>query len=293
MPADYGTVGAKRLPWSWATERLGPATVYWLATLRPDGAPHVRPVDGTWVDNALFVGGSPEAGWIRNLANDGRVTVHLPDAQGVVILEGEARQVVPDEALAERLAVAARKYESMYGPSSAVVLRRQAGLGDPARTGTGMGAIPDRRDALGVRVGCNVRLLRRAGDRQRARATRRALRSVPTRAAGRGDGQRAPMEPARRPGSVPRPCPLLPAKRPSASRAWLAALDRPPFWRSRAAGRGSRSSHPGLTLATASALFCHDATSDHRRRVRATRRAVSTVDGRNGARVIRAGLSIP
>jgi Pyridoxamine 5'-phosphate oxidase len=119
MPKDYGTVGAKRLPWSWASERLGPAIVYWLATLRPDGAPHVRPVDGTWVDNALFVGGSPEAGWIRNLSNDGRVTVHLPDAHGVVILEGEARQVVPDEDLAERLAAAARKYESMYGPSSA------------------------------------------------------------------------------------------------------------------------------------------------------------------------------
>jgi Pyridoxamine 5'-phosphate oxidase len=119
MPADYGAVGPKRLPWSWATERLGPAMVYWLATVRPDGSPRARPVDGTWVDNALFVGGSPKAGWIRDLSNDGRVSVHLPDVRGVVIVEGMARQVIPDEGLAERLAAAARKYEAMYGESTA------------------------------------------------------------------------------------------------------------------------------------------------------------------------------
>jgi hypothetical protein len=123
MPKAYGRVGTERLPWSWATERLAPAPVYWLTTVRPDLSPHVRPVDGTWVDNALFVGGSRDAGWIRNLAKDGRVSVHLPDVRGVVILEGEARQVVPDAGLAERLAAASRKYEALYGatPASSVV----------------------------------------------------------------------------------------------------------------------------------------------------------------------------
>ena len=118
MPSEYGAVGSKRLSWRWASERLVPAMVYWLTTVRPDGAPHVRPVDGTWVDNALFVGGSSQAGWIRNLAHDARTTVSLPDVRAVVIVEGEARQVVPDARLAERLAAAARKYESMYGPAS-------------------------------------------------------------------------------------------------------------------------------------------------------------------------------
>jgi hypothetical protein len=119
MPSDYGTVGTKRLPWSWASERLVPAMVYWLTTIRADGAPHVRPVDGMWVDNALFVGGSTQAAWVRNLARDGRATVSLPDVRTVVILEGEARQVTPDPRLADRLAAAAKKYESMYGPASA------------------------------------------------------------------------------------------------------------------------------------------------------------------------------
>ena len=118
IPRDYGTVGAKRLPWTWAHQRLVSAMVYWLTTVRPDGSPHVRPVDGNWVDDALFVGGSPKAGWIRNLAGDGRATIHLPDVQGVVIIEGAARQVVPDERLADRLATGAKKYEPMYGPAS-------------------------------------------------------------------------------------------------------------------------------------------------------------------------------
>ena len=118
MPGEYGAVGTKRLPWSWAHERLVSAMVYWLATVRTDGAPHVRPVDGSWVDSALFVGGSSEAGWIRNLVRDGRATIHLPDVKGVVIVEGAAREVVPDERLADRLAAGARKYEAMYGPTS-------------------------------------------------------------------------------------------------------------------------------------------------------------------------------
>jgi hypothetical protein len=119
VPSEYGMVGATRLPWGWASERLVPAMVYWLTTVRADGAPHVRPVDGTWVDNALFVGGSDEATWVRNLGQDGRATVSLPDVREVVILEGAGRLVTPDQPLAERLAAAASKYASMYGPASA------------------------------------------------------------------------------------------------------------------------------------------------------------------------------
>ena len=47
------------------------------------------------------------------------MSVHLPDARGVIILEGVARQVVPDAGLAERLASASRKYEALYGATPA------------------------------------------------------------------------------------------------------------------------------------------------------------------------------
>jgi hypothetical protein len=69
--------------------------------------------------NTLFVGGSDRAGWVRNLSADGRVSVQLPDTAEVLIVEGHARQVVPDAHLAARLVIAVRKYEPMYGPASA------------------------------------------------------------------------------------------------------------------------------------------------------------------------------
>ena len=66
------------LPWEFVEERLTAAPNYWVATVSPGGAPHVRPVDGVWVDGALCFGGSPETRWVRNLQHDPRLSVHLP-----------------------------------------------------------------------------------------------------------------------------------------------------------------------------------------------------------------------
>jgi len=46
-------------PWSEARERLADADTYWLATVRPDGLPHLVPVLGVWVDGALCFVASP------------------------------------------------------------------------------------------------------------------------------------------------------------------------------------------------------------------------------------------
>jgi hypothetical protein len=47
MP-DNGVVGPAEgrglLPWSWAEERLIASHNYWVATVWPDGRPHVMPV---------------------------------------------------------------------------------------------------------------------------------------------------------------------------------------------------------------------------------------------------------
>lgn len=39
-----GHIGAGKLPWLWATERLTEARNYWIVTTRPTGQPHSRPV---------------------------------------------------------------------------------------------------------------------------------------------------------------------------------------------------------------------------------------------------------
>ena len=62
------TAGRGLLPWSWAEQRLIRAHDYWLATVTPDGAPHLMPVWAVWHTGALWFSssnGSPKA---RNLA---------------------------------------------------------------------------------------------------------------------------------------------------------------------------------------------------------------------------------
>ena len=57
MPA-YGVAapdeGQGLLDWSWAVERLTKSHDYWLATTWPDGRPHVMPVWGAWLDDAVW-----------------------------------------------------------------------------------------------------------------------------------------------------------------------------------------------------------------------------------------------
>ena len=75
------------LPWSWATERLERATIYWLATAGTDAAPHVIPIWGAWVDGHWYVEGGPTR-WQRNLRANPQLAVHIEFGDEVVIVEG-------------------------------------------------------------------------------------------------------------------------------------------------------------------------------------------------------------
>ena len=93
------------LPWSHAHERLARARTYWLATVRPDGRPHVTPIWGVWLDGALYFDGHPGTRWARNLAGNPACAVHLESGDDVVILEGSVEDLdrVTDTALATRI----------------------------------------------------------------------------------------------------------------------------------------------------------------------------------------------
>jgi PPOX class probable F420-dependent enzyme len=95
------------LPWSWAEERLTAATRYWLATVSPDGAPHVMPVWGVWIDGHLLFSTGGRSRKARNLRGEPRCAVHL-DGEDLVIVHGTA-EVVGDSAAAP-LDVYAAKY---------------------------------------------------------------------------------------------------------------------------------------------------------------------------------------
>jgi pyridoxine/pyridoxamine 5'-phosphate oxidase len=96
------TDGAKTTRWAEARQRLeNPerGRTYRLATVHPDGRPHVMPLLGLWLNGAFsFVSGeSTRKG--KNLAGDARCVITtsstaLPALD--IIIEGDARKVTDD-----------------------------------------------------------------------------------------------------------------------------------------------------------------------------------------------------
>src|SRR5262245_38934251 len=69
-----------------------------------------------YVDGVIYVGGSEETRWIRDVVENPQVSVHLDGVVDVVIIEGEAEvlQGTSDE-LAQRLAAASNAKFPEYG----------------------------------------------------------------------------------------------------------------------------------------------------------------------------------
>jgi len=120
--ADYGIPKDKKglLPWSFVSERIEQAKHYWVSTVDPEGRPHSTPVDGLWVDEKLYFGGSPKTKRHRNLAANPAVCIHLENASEVVIMHGEVVELRDiDASLAQRLANASKKKYGYSPPPDA------------------------------------------------------------------------------------------------------------------------------------------------------------------------------
>ena len=102
VPAVYGTP-TRLLEWEPVAARLAASRHYWLATTRPDGRPHVVPLDGLWIDDRWYFGGSPTTVKHRNLLANPDVALHLEDGAAAVIVEGTCEVEVPSEAGAQAL----------------------------------------------------------------------------------------------------------------------------------------------------------------------------------------------
>ena len=50
----FSSPNATPTEWSQARDELADAEVYWLSTVRPDGRPHVTPLLGVWLEDALY-----------------------------------------------------------------------------------------------------------------------------------------------------------------------------------------------------------------------------------------------
>ena len=126
IPAEYGVGAAsEHVSWTHVEERLTIDRVYWIATVGPTGRPRVRPIDGVYLDGALYVGGSPETRWVKDLEANPNVSVHLASVDDVVIVEGVAdRLPTMDRDLAERLAKASNAKFPEYRQTPDVYVAR-------------------------------------------------------------------------------------------------------------------------------------------------------------------------
>jgi hypothetical protein len=100
------------LAWSWAVERLERSIVYWLATAGADGAPHLIPIWGAWVDGRWYVEGGPTR-WQRNLRENPQLAIHIEAGKEVVIVEGSANELVaPAAPLSDAILAGYEKYKT-------------------------------------------------------------------------------------------------------------------------------------------------------------------------------------
>jgi hypothetical protein len=99
--------GHPPIPWSRAEHQLeaavGESVRHWLATVRPDGRPHVAGIGALWIDGKFYFVSGAGTRKSRNLAEraDCVISVNLPDLD--LVVEGVATKVTDGPTL-QRLA---------------------------------------------------------------------------------------------------------------------------------------------------------------------------------------------
>lgn len=88
--------------WRAIEARLSRESEIWLATVRYDGRPHLAPLWFIWLEGKIYVCTGSETQKFNNLRGNQNVSLALPDALSVIIIEGEAH--VAERALIDPLA---------------------------------------------------------------------------------------------------------------------------------------------------------------------------------------------
>ena len=95
----YGIAKSKKglLPWQWALERLRKSRQYWIATTRPEGAPHVMVIWGLWLGDGFYFSTGKDSRKAKNLANNPRCVICSDNSAEAVIVEGVVESVSPEK----------------------------------------------------------------------------------------------------------------------------------------------------------------------------------------------------
>jgi general stress protein 26 len=115
--------GASATDWADGRQQLEEAQIYWLATVRPDGRPHVVPLISVALDGALYFCTGETERKAKNLAANPHCIVltgtNTWDEGLDVVVEGDARMVT-DDVLLHRVADA---YLAKYGEEWRLAVR--------------------------------------------------------------------------------------------------------------------------------------------------------------------------
>ncbi len=118
----FSSQDATPVTWHQAEEILGNGEMFWLATVRPDGQPHVTPVAGVWCDGAFYFCTGPSEQKSINLASNPRCTVTIGSPQfrsGLdIVLEGQVEPVTDPERLGSIASSLEHKYDGFFGFSA-------------------------------------------------------------------------------------------------------------------------------------------------------------------------------
>jgi PPOX class probable F420-dependent enzyme len=116
LDARYSVPDASATPWITARNTLESAEIYWLTTVRADGRPHVTPLIGVWVGDALYFATGEGEQKAKNLLHNPNCVLttgcnvigHGLD----VVVEGSAVRVISEN----QLKVIADAIAEKYGP---------------------------------------------------------------------------------------------------------------------------------------------------------------------------------
>jgi hypothetical protein len=104
--------GAPVIPWGRVHERLeagwsqrpgsgGPDRhTCWLATVRPDGRPHVMPLGARWIDGAFYFNAGPSTRKAKNLASNPHCVLTVSVHEFDLVVEGQAVRVTGEAKIA-------------------------------------------------------------------------------------------------------------------------------------------------------------------------------------------------
>jgi pyridoxine/pyridoxamine 5'-phosphate oxidase len=110
--------GSEPLPWSRALKQLedvASRTSFWLATVRPDGRPHVAAVGALWVDGKFYFTSGVGTRKSRNLAENPSCVISVSLGDLDLVVEGTAAHVTDMPTLSR----IASRYAAQGWPASA------------------------------------------------------------------------------------------------------------------------------------------------------------------------------